>query len=123
MFHRSLLTLALTLLAASPAHAATTFITPGLHAPIGGSLQCRVVNGHATQTIEFALQIFAGDGDLLVEILDALEPLTASPGFLANASARFCIVTLLKGSRAKIRVTVSIHDSSGDTLAALEGRP
>ena len=126
MFHRSLLALAVTLLIASSAYAETIFITPALAAPLDGALQCRVVNGSTTKTIEFVSQIFDFNGNVLsnpADNLETLAALTVSVGATDAASARYCIVTLVHEPKTKVRISISISDSSNTTITALEGRP
>ena len=105
MFHRSLLALALTLLIASSAHAATIFITPALAPPDDGALWCSVVNGSTTQTIEFVRQIIAFDGTVLFNPNGesfSLGPLETAVVGSPNNSARYCFVTLVHGSKTKV---------------------
>ena len=126
MFHRSLLALSLTLLIASSAHADTIFITPALDPPDDGALWCHVVNGSTTQTIEFVRQIIAFDGTVVFNPSGSgftLGPLESTVAFTQSNSARYCIVTLVHGPKTKVRVSISVTDSSGTTLATLEGHP
>ena len=126
MLHRSLLALSLTLLIASSAHADTIFITPVLEPPTNGNFRCHVLNGSTTQTIEFVRQIFDVFGNVLENpqaLHETQGPLEYSVTDTFNDWARYCIVRLLKGSKTKVRVTISITDSGGTTLATLEGHP
>ena len=126
MFHRSLLALSLTLLIASSASAETIFITPALEPPTDGIFQCHVLNGSTTKTIEFVRQIFDFEGNVLENLgafHNTLGPLDSTKTESFNNEARYCIVTLLSGSKTKVRVTISITDSGGTTLATLEGHP
>jgi hypothetical protein len=89
-------------------------------------LECRVVNGSTTKTIEFVRQMFDFNGNVLSNSAGSvitLGPLEASKASTDNPSARYCIVTLLSGSKRKVRVSISIADSDGTVLTALEGRP
>jgi hypothetical protein len=126
MFHRSLLALSLALLIASPAYADTIFITPALAPPNDGQLQCRVVNGSTTKTIEFVLPFFDSSGNVVFNpsgFVSTLGPLESTLFSTFDDLARYGIVTLLSESKTKVRVSISTADSSGTTLAALEGRP
>jgi hypothetical protein len=126
MFHRSLVALSLTLLIASSAYAETIFITPAVAPPSNGITRCRVLNAHTTQTIEFVSQIFAFNGNVLFNPdgnLATLAPLTTFEAATDFFGARYCIVTLVNGPKTKVRVSISIEDSSGTVLTALEGHP
>jgi hypothetical protein len=126
MFHRSLLALSLTLLIASAASAETVFITPVLEPPTTGNFRCLVLNGHTTKTIEFVRQIFDFQGNVLENpqaVHETLPPLHYTATDTSDDLARYCIVTLLSGSKTKVRVTISITTSSGTTIATLEGHP
>jgi hypothetical protein len=126
MFHRSLLALSLTLLIGSSAYADTIFITPALEPPNDGFTRCRVLNAHTTQTIQFVSQIFDFNGNVLFNsagTIESLAPLTISVGASNSPAARYCIVTLVSGPKTKVRVTISIEDSNGTIVAALEGHP
>ena len=52
-----------------------------------------------------------------------LAPLTTFEAATDNDGARYCIVTLVSGSKTKVRVSISIEDSGGTVLTALEGHP
>jgi hypothetical protein len=125
MFHRSLLALSLTLLIASSAYAATIFITPALEPPNDGQLQCQVVNGHTTQAIEVVVQILDLNGTVVLNSVGNVTTLAPFDHYAASSgeTGRYCIVTLVHGPKAKVRVSVAVRTASGATLAALEGHP
>jgi hypothetical protein len=123
MFHRSLLALSLTLLIGSSAYADTIFITPALIAPNGGLMHCQVVNGSTTKTITAMIQILDLNGDVVTGSLTAAQPLAVRVASSADDDARYCIVTLVSGPQTTVRVSISVTDSNGATVATLEGHP
>ena len=86
-------------------------------------MHCRVVNGSTTKTIEAMIQILDLNGDVVEGNLTAAGPLEVRVASSADDDARYCIVTLVSGPKTKVRVSISVTDSSGTTVAALEGRP
>ena len=125
MLRRLLASLPLVMLAIS-AEAATIYISPGLVPPADGSLDCHVVNGDPLKPIEYVLQMFNVIGVVVFNAggsATTQDPLTSLISSTQDNTARFCVVTLTKGSKTKVRVSVSIQDSTGTTISALEAHP
>jgi hypothetical protein len=122
MIARRVAPLGLVLAFAGSALAAARIGTPGLTPPTGGNIICRVTN-LGDNPVEFATQVYAFDGSVLTNNQSTTLQAKQSNGVgSSDSSARYCIITLLKGKKKDVRVNVEARDSSGATTATLEGR-
>ena len=103
MIARRLATVVLTLGLAAPVLAASRFVTPGLTPPANGSLMCRVTNP-TDAPVEFATEIYDFDGVLVMQDASyVLGPKHANGIGTQDDTARYCVVTLLAGSKRNVR--------------------
>lgn len=110
-------------LISAPAFAASVIATPALRAPIGGSLRCYISNSSLTKKIQVQWGIYAHDGSNQFSATSTLPPLnntSSSSNPIAMQSA--CVVTVLKGSKTNLRVSLAVLDSSGNIITAVPGQ-
>jgi hypothetical protein len=121
MIARSLVALGLVLGLAGAAFAGARISTPGITPPAAGELICRVTN-LSDNLVEFATQIYDFDGQVVLNDASfTLGPKMSNGKGTPNTSARYCIITLLKGKKKEVRVNVEARDGTGTTTATLEG--
>lgn len=110
-------------LISAPTLAASVIATPALRAPSGGTVRCYISNSSPTKEIQVEWGIYASDGSSQFSANSTLLPLhnsSSSSNPISLQSA--CVVTVLKGSKTNLRVSLAALDSSGNIVVILPGQ-
>lgn len=110
-------------LISAPTLAASVIATPALRAPSGGTVRCYIANSSPTKEIQVQWGIYASDGSSQFSATSTLGPLkntSSSSNPIALQSA--CVVTVLKGSKSNLRVSLAALDNTGNIVAILPGQ-
>lgn len=109
-------------LVSAPALAVSVIATPALRPPSGGSVFCYLSNSSATKDIQVKWSIYDYQGSEQFSATSTLKPLQNTRSGNAVTAQSTCVVTVLKGSKSNLRVSLAAHDSSGNMLAAVQGQ-
>lgn len=109
-------------LVSTPTLAASVIATPALKPPSGGSIHCYIANSSPTKDIQVQWSIDDFEGTDKFTATSTLNPLhnTMSGSNITTQSS--CVVKVLKGSKANVRVTLAAHDGSGNIVTAVQGQ-
>ncbi len=120
---KKLLFVVCTVLISAPTFAASVIATPALKPPSGGSIHCYISNSSSTKEIQVKWGVYDYEGAAQFPATSStLLPLQNTRSGTPVTTQSACVVTVLKGSKANLRVSLAAHDSSGNIVAAVQGQ-
>jgi hypothetical protein len=123
MLTKIVLATGLVLTFATAAVATSKIVTPRLVPDADGALTCGVVNASDKTTAKFELAILDASGNVVLGPLTlTLAPNESQDRISLNDNARHCVITVLKGHKSSLRVSLTADNSAGSVVAAVTGQ-
>ena len=112
---------ALVLALAGVAHAGNQIVTPRLTPPEDGSLSCGVVNASGKKSVDVRIVVYTLAGVSVHDTERTIPPNESKVSVSSYDDARHCVVTVRRGGKKNVRVSLTARDPDGNALASVNG--
>ena len=123
MFIKIVLATGFVLTLATAAIATPRIVTPRLVPDANGALTCGVVNASDKENGKLELAILDASGNVILGPVPAtLAPNESQDRISFDDDARHCVVTVLKGHKSSLRVSLTADNPAGSVVTAVTGQ-